>query len=185
MCGADGTISLLCRESQKSIISAPKISSKSVRETNAPWCPKWSRRVPQRSPKYAKNSTKTVSESPFESDAGKSRVSDRLKHRKRSSRANGGTVSARAENHRKVSKTMSEGVQKRHREPRKSTPETCPNLPGKIMPQKTRNCRQKTSRRHPRGAHKSSKTDPEIHLRPHGPIIWPKVPRSSHFMPQT
>ena len=29
------------------------------------------------------------------------------------------------------------------------------------------------------------KTDPEIHLGPHGPIIWPKVPRSSHFTPQT
>ena len=29
------------------------------------------------------------------------------------------------------------------------------------------------------------KTDPEIHLGPRGPIIWPKVPRSSHFEPQT
>ena len=29
------------------------------------------------------------------------------------------------------------------------------------------------------------KTDPEIHLGPRGPIIWPKVPRSSHFTPQT
>ena len=54
-----------------------------------------------------------VSTSPFESDAGKNLVSDRLKHRKRSSRASGGTVSARADNHRKLSKTMPEGVQKR------------------------------------------------------------------------
>ena len=29
------------------------------------------------------------------------------------------------------------------------------------------------------------KTDPEIHLGPHGPIIWPKVPRASHFTAQT
>ena len=29
------------------------------------------------------------------------------------------------------------------------------------------------------------KTDPDIHLGPRGPIIWPKVPRSSHFEPQT
>ena len=29
------------------------------------------------------------------------------------------------------------------------------------------------------------KTDPEIHLGPHGPIIWPKVPLSSHFISQT
>ena len=29
------------------------------------------------------------------------------------------------------------------------------------------------------------KTDPEIHLGPPGPVIWLKVPRSSHFMPQT
>ena len=56
---------------------------------------------------------KIVSARPFESDAGKSRVSDRFKHRQRNSRASGGTVSARAERHRKISKTMLEGVQKR------------------------------------------------------------------------
>ena len=64
-------------------------------------------------PKIRRKVEKIVSASPFESDAGKNLVSDRLKHRKRSSRASGGTVSARAENHRKVSKTMPEGVQKR------------------------------------------------------------------------
>ena len=58
---------------------------------------------------------KIVSESPSKSDAGKNRVSDRLKHRKHSSRAGGAIASARAENHRKVSKTMPEGIQKRHR----------------------------------------------------------------------
>ena len=64
-------------------------------------------------PKIRRKVEKIVSASPFESDAGKNRVSDRLKHRKRSSRAGGGTVSARADNHRKLSKTMPEGVQKR------------------------------------------------------------------------
>ena len=29
------------------------------------------------------------------------------------------------------------------------------------------------------------KTDPEIQLGPRGPIIWPKVPRNSHFTSQT
>ena len=29
------------------------------------------------------------------------------------------------------------------------------------------------------------KTDSEINLGPHGPIIWPKVARSSHFTAQT
>ena len=29
------------------------------------------------------------------------------------------------------------------------------------------------------------KTDPELHLSPRGPTIWPKVPRSSHFTAQT
>ncbi len=75
---------------------------------------------------------------------------------------------------------MPEGVQKRHRT-LKNTPETCPKLHGKIMPQKTGKFRQKTSRRHPEAPKNRLKTDPEIHLGPHGPIIWPKVPRSSHF----
>ena len=66
-------------------------------------------------PKIRQKVEKIVSESPSNSDAGKNRVSDRLKHRKHSSRAGGATVSARAENHRKVSKTMPEGIQKRHR----------------------------------------------------------------------
>ena len=64
-------------------------------------------------PKRRRKVEKIVSASPFESDAGKNLVSDRLKHRKRSSRASGGTVSARAKNRRKLSKTMPEGVQKR------------------------------------------------------------------------
>ena len=64
-------------------------------------------------PKIRRKVEEIVSTSPFESDAGKHLVSDRLKHRKRSSRAGGGTVSARADNHRKLSKTMPEGVQKR------------------------------------------------------------------------
>ena len=50
---------------------------------------------------------------PLESDAGKNRISDRLKHRKRSCRLNGGPVSAIAQHHRKVSETMPEGIQKR------------------------------------------------------------------------
>ena len=29
------------------------------------------------------------------------------------------------------------------------------------------------------------KTDPELHLSPRGPTIWPKVARSSHFTAQT
>ena len=64
-------------------------------------------------PKSRQKLEKNTSARPFESDAGKSRVSDRFKHRKRNSRAGGGTVSARAERHRKISKTMLEGVQKR------------------------------------------------------------------------
>ena len=60
-------------------------------------------------PKIRRKVEKIVSASPSKSDAGK----NNLKHRKRSSRAGGGTVSARAEHHRKVSKTMPEGVQKR------------------------------------------------------------------------
>ena len=64
-------------------------------------------------PKICQQVEKNVSASPFESDAGKNLVSDRLKHRKCSSRAGGGTVSARADNHQKLSKTMPEGVQKR------------------------------------------------------------------------
>ena len=69
-------------------------------------------------------------------------------------------------------------------EPWKNIPETCPKLHGKIMPRKTGKCRQKTSRRHPRGTQKSS-NNPELHLGPPGPIIWPKVPRSSHFIPES
>ena len=66
-------------------------------------------------PKVRQKVENIVSESALKSDAGKNRVSDRLKRRKHSSRASGATVSARAENHRKVSKTMPEGIQKRHR----------------------------------------------------------------------
>ena len=29
------------------------------------------------------------------------------------------------------------------------------------------------------------KTDPKLHPSPRGPTIWPKVPRGSHFTPQT
>ena len=37
------------------------------------------------------------------------------------------------------------------------------------------------SQQHPKG---NLKTNPEIHLSPHGPTIWPKAPQSLHFMAQ-
>ena len=70
-------------------------------------------------PAEPKEKSKKSSPSAPRKRCQKNRISDRLKHRKRSSRAGGGTVSARAEHHRKVSKTMPEGIQKRHRSVKK------------------------------------------------------------------
>ena len=48
---------------------------------------------------------------------------------------------------------------------------------------------EQIAKRAPSGAPKAFlnrlKTHPEIHLGPHGPIIWPKMARSLHLMAQT
>ena len=51
--------------------------------------------------------------------------------------------------------------------------------------QKPENVTKRLPIRTPEAPKNHLKTKPEIHLGPHGPIIWPKVARSSHFMPQT
>ena len=50
---------------------------------------------------------------------------------------------------------------------------------------KPENVAKKPPSRTPEAATNHLKTDPEIHLGPHGSIIWPKVPRASHFTAQT
>ena len=50
------------------------------------------------------------------------------------------------------------------------------------MPQKTEKVTERAPSGTPTKAPKNRlKTDPEIHLGPHGPIIWPKVPRHLPF----
>ena len=78
-------------------------------------------------------------------------------HKTTSSRASGATVSARAENHRKVLKTMPEGVQKRHRTIKKHSRNV-----SEITWQNhaSKNRKLSPSRQHPRGTQKSSKNEP-------------------------
>ena len=109
-----GAAFLAWGRSQKSIILASKIRRKFL-PYKRPLVPKVAPMGAPAEPEIHQKVENVVSEGPSKSDAGKNRVSDRLKHRKRSSRAGGGTVSAKAEHHRKVSETMPEGVQKRHR----------------------------------------------------------------------
>ena len=106
-------------------------------------------------PKIRQKIKRIVSESPLKSDAGKNRVSDRLKHRKHSSRASGATVSARAETHRKVSKTMPEGIQKRHRTVKKHSRNV-----SEITWQNHASENRKLLPKEPRGTQKSSKNKP-------------------------
>ena len=96
-------------------------------------------------PKIRRKVEEIVSTSPFESDAGKNLVSDRLKHRKRSSRAGGGTVSARADNHRKLSKTMLQGVQKATRSVKKPSR----NVSGITWEKRASKNRQMSPNEHP------------------------------------
>ena len=102
-----------------------------------------------------------------------------------SSRASGATVSARAGNHRKVSKTMPEGVQKRPRNVKKHSRNVSEITWTKSCRQKLANIAKRPPGSTPEAPKNRLKTDPKIHLGPRGPIIWLKVPRSSHFTAQT
>ena len=79
---------------------------------------------------------------------------------------------------------MPEGVQKRQNL-QKALQKSVRNYMVKSCLQKPENVAKSAPGEIPEAPKNQLNTDPELHLSPHGPIIWPKVPRSSHFTPQT
>ena len=70
-------------------------------------------------------------------------------------------------------------------EPWKAFQKRLRNYMAKSCLKKPENVAKGRPSRTPEAAKNHLRTDPEIHLGPHGPIIWPKVARSSHFTAQT
>ena len=76
---------------------------------------------------------------------------------------------------------MPEGTQN----PKKALQKHVRNYIEKSCLKKPENVAKRAPSRTPEAPQNRLKTDPGIHLGPHGPIIWPKVAQASHFTAQT